>query len=674
MAQDIIQRCNDFYSFDEEDKSPFNLPGWRPFGGSVDWANFSDLCPAPWNYVSQDQLQSSPSWGFFDVYDGGGYVADLGYSITTAAPVISNLRKYGWIDRQTRAVLLEFVIYNANTGYLSISTFLNEILPTGYGNAFAKIDTFPLTSTETGFYQFYLICQLLFIMIVILFVFREMYKIHKMKCSYFRSLWNWVEIVQITFSFLVVIFFVYKSKLVLKSALKVKENPYVPVSFGEAVYWNDAENGLLAMTVFIVTVKLLRMIRFNPHISILLSSLRQSRRLLLSYSVILIIIFLAYALLAMLIMSNDTQRYSSFKNAFVSLLLLCLGAKIEIKDLLHANRILGPVFAFSFIFLNMFIFVNFFVAILNDSLEEVRDNTDMQSEEFEMSDFILERLKELLGCGKHPGDESEEKRSLHSINDNVGNYSGMFERQEPNTKPKISLSTIAFQSHRLRRRARDVQLRNPRMMRKNARKRKNLQSVKFKEEKRAVVEPTAKRRRHHLKLVVSGIRVLDGLNQENMFKRLDLLTSKVIRDDVREEMELLSLLRLLRTSHSQDTEEASSEAMMDDIVISSFITASPSTMTTACTEQTRSSTSGDYSDDTFQLLRTRACANDTRSRTPGYHSLELLRQRASQRGLPQHLRGKQLQDQLRSSVAEKDTQPVKRKASTNSMFKYYSFA
>ena len=621
-ARDIIQDCNDFYSFDEEDKTPFNLPGWRPFSGSVDWANFTDLCPAPWNYMSKKELQSSPSWGFFDVYDGGGYVADLGYSITTAAPVISNLHKYGWIDRQTRAVLLEFVIYNANTGYLSISTFMNEVLPTGYGNAFAKIDTFPLTSTETGFYQFYQICQLLFIIIVILFVLREMYKIYKMRCGYFRNLWNWVEILQITFSFLVVIFFVIKSKLVLKSALKVKENPYVPVSFGDAVYWNDAENGVLAIAVFIVTVKLLRMIRFNPYISILMSSFRKSGRLLLSYSVILTIIFLAYALLGMLIKNNDMQRFSSFQNALFSLFLMCLGAKMGISDLLQVNRILGPLFGFSFIFLSTFIFVNFFVAILNDSYEDAKDNTDKQSNEFEMADFILERLKELLGCGKRAAGESEEN--------SVGNDSG---RQEPNKKPRISLSTIAFQSHQLRRGVRKIQLRNPRLLRKNARKGKYSQRVKG--------------RRHHLKLAASGIMALNGLNQESMFTRLDLLTSKAVRDDEREEMELLSLLRLLRMSHSEDTEEASSEAMMDDIVISSFITASSLTITTACVD-------------------------DTRSRTPGYHALDLFRSRASCRGLPQHLRGKQLQDQLRSA-AEKNNQPAKRKVSTSSRFRYYSF-
>ena len=90
MVRGIINRgCYDLYNFDEEDKTPANLPGWEPFSGSVEWANFSELCPVPWQYVPNEEL--SPSWGYFDVYDGGGYVADLGYNSSTAQAVISEL-------------------------------------------------------------------------------------------------------------------------------------------------------------------------------------------------------------------------------------------------------------------------------------------------------------------------------------------------------------------------------------------------------------------------------------------------------------------------------------------------------------------------------------------------------------------------------------------------------
>lgn len=648
-AQDLIKHCNDFYSFDEEDRTHLNLPAWQPFTGSVEWANFSDLCPAPWRYVPAESLHDSPSWGLFHVYDGGGYVANLGYSRSTARSVISNLHKFGWIDRQTRAILLQFSIYNPNTGYLSIATYHFEILPTGYGNPFPTIDTLLLTSTQTGFYQFYLICQLLFIIIVVVLVLKEVYKIYRKKCAYFRDVWNWVEILQITFSFLVVVFYVIKSKMVLKSAIKVKENPFISVSFGEAISWHHAENAVLAIAVFIATVKLLRMIRFNPHVSIMMTSFRVSRRLLVSYSVIFTIIFLSYAQLGLLAFGSDIQRYSTFQRMLYSEFLMCLGGKMDLAELMRANRVLGPLFGFSFNILMSFLFLNFFVAILNDSYEDVKDNTDIQSKEFEMADFILDRLRELLRFRNRNKQEKDDNVSnIHSGEACGDGDPELLEEKGSNSREKVSFPTLAIYSHRLRRIARRKQLQNSKLRRKNKTERDS-QRVRFEEEKLAGAESSEEKHQKE-NLVVPSIFDLYSLFQEQAFERIDDLTRKIVRDDMREDVELLSMIKLLQ--RRKDSEALSPETIstLDDIEIVSLRSASCLSINNSDME--RSSVESDYSDS---------------------ETLKLLRNRASLRPLPQHLRGKELQEKLRSTLATKKTQPAKRQALDQPIFKYYSF-
>jgi len=660
-AQNVIKHCNDFYSFDEEDRTHLNLPGWQPFTGSDEWANVSDLCPAPWRYAPSESLQESPSWGLFHVYAGGGYVANLGYTNDTARAVISNLHKFGWIDRETRAILLQFSIYNPNTGYLSIATYHFEILPTGYGNPFPTIDTLLLTSTQTGFYQFYLICQLLFIIMVFLFVLKEVYNIYRKRCAYFRDVWNWVEILQIIFSFLVVVFYVIKSKMVLNSAIKVKENPFVSVSFGEAISWHHAETAVLAIAVFIVTVKLLRMIRFNPHISIMMSSFRASRSLLFSYSIIFIIIFLSYAQFGLLAFGSDIQRYSTFQRMLYSEFLMCLGGKMGLVELKRANRVLGPLFGFSFNMLMAFIFLNFFVAILNDSYEDVKDNTDKQSKEFEMADFILDRLTELLGF---------KNRSQRERNDNVsdihsGEASGedpdLLEQRGSNTRDKVSFPTLAIYSNRLRRIARRRQLQNSKLRRKNKTER-NTQKVGFDEEKLAGAESSNENLQKE-NLVVPSMVDLYFLVQEQAFDRIEDLTRKIVTDDVRQDVELLSLIRFLQrrkdsqaldlspeTSFTLDDSETIST--LDEIEIASSMSASPCLSIRLIDLERSSVELGDYSD----------------SETP-----KLLRSRTSSHPLPPHLRGKELREQLRSTLTRKKTQSAKRPAPDQPLFKYYSF-
>lgn len=655
-VKNVIKHCNDFYSLSEEDTTPLHFPGWQPFIGSVDWANFSDLCPAPWNYISQEKLQNSPSWGFFELYDGGGYVADLGYSFDSANPVISNLHKFGWIDRQTRAVLVEFSIYNPNTGYFSISTFFLEILPTGYGNAFQRIDTLLLTSTQTGFYQFYLICQLLFIILVFLFVLREVYSIFRMRCSYFRDVWNWIELLQITLSFLVVIFYIIKSKLFLRSALKVKGNPFVTVSFRAAINWQDAESGVLAIAVFIATTKLLHMIRFNRHISILMTSLRASKRLMLSYSVIFILVFLAYAQVGKLVLGNDIQRYSSFTNTLYSELLMCLGGKMGLSDLIRVNRLLGPLFGFSFILLNAFIFVNFFVAILNDSYEEVKENTDKQChEDFEMADFILERLSELLGLGsRHHAEKDVYKlKGKTPASSSCENESDELVKQdEPRENPHVSFSALAFQSHRFRRIAKRKQLRNIKLWRESVKKEAQRQIPKI-DEKCVDGKSRTDEGQHR---VASSITASDTFYQEQLL-RLESLTSKVVRDYVREDMEFLSLIRLLYIVDQGENAESTTipETALGNMEVSSFLESPSMSMYGACVDNWKSSTSGNYSEHEIE-------------------SLELLRTRAFHYGLPDHLRqGKEMQHKLRTRASSNKGRARNINTSNTPIFKYYSF-
>ncbi|XP_044184688.1 polycystic kidney disease protein 1-like 2 [Acropora millepora] len=635
VARASIQHCYDYYSIDKEEKNPHNLPGWEPFRGSSNWANFSNLCPAPWNYVAQEKLHRSPSWGFFDIYSGGGYVADLGYNKTTASPLIYYLQKYGWIDRQTRAVVLEFVVYNGNTGYLSISSFYYEILPIGCGHPFAIIDTFPLTSTQTGFYEFFLICQLLFIILVILFVFREVYAVYQLRSTYFRDPWNFVELFQIMFSFLVVVFYVVKSKAVLNSTIKVKDNPFVSVSFRDAVLWNNAENMMLAITVFITTVKMLRMIRFNRHIGILMSSFRESGGLLLSYSIIFIIVFSAYAQLGMQILGSHMREYSSFLNAVATEFLMCLGSKMSLHDLTRVNRILGPLFGFSFVLLNAFIFVNFFVAILNDTYAVVKHNVDKQSEEYEMADFILDRLQEFLGFCKNPQYDSS---SETEDNKQESEMKGM---------SKTTFSSVAFQSHQLRRRARKIQLRNAAKSKEIARKKNKRHKNRLNEDRAGsgdVNQTATEEKQHRFQSSDPEMASLIPLNEATVLSRLGTLTSQVARDNLSEDIEMLSLIRLIRymedlvkeKEDATDVEDAMSEreAQLDDIEVASCVT-TPNPSLSACPN-------------TYDDISSHSASSEELS----HETTQLLRQLNAGRQLPEHLTGKRVQQNLRAALTK----------------------
>jgi hypothetical protein len=58
-------------------------------------------------------------------------VAELGTTLDEARGVIADLQGKGWLDEHTRAVFVEFNLYNPNLNMWGISLMLAECLQTG---------------------------------------------------------------------------------------------------------------------------------------------------------------------------------------------------------------------------------------------------------------------------------------------------------------------------------------------------------------------------------------------------------------------------------------------------------------------------------------------------------------------------------------------------------------
>ena len=54
-------------------------------------------------------------------YAGGGFYQDLGRSRERSAELLRSLRENLWLDRGTRAVFLDFSVYNGNINLFCIA-------------------------------------------------------------------------------------------------------------------------------------------------------------------------------------------------------------------------------------------------------------------------------------------------------------------------------------------------------------------------------------------------------------------------------------------------------------------------------------------------------------------------------------------------------------------------
>ena len=127
---------------DEEDTTRFHQPGW---------ISVAELCPRPWRYQTSHALHTTFFHGQTYSYGGGGYVADLGYTFTSAKEVVDNLEETVWIDDRTAGVFIEFTLFEPSSSLVTSVKYLYERLATGQTNTEAKIQTL-YSSADPVFY------------------------------------------------------------------------------------------------------------------------------------------------------------------------------------------------------------------------------------------------------------------------------------------------------------------------------------------------------------------------------------------------------------------------------------------------------------------------------------------------------------------------------------------
>ena len=396
-----FRRCLPAYEEKLADSTPYNQPGWIPLDNTSQLLSvfeLQDMCPRPWRYRTAENL-STLSWqGLQSVYDGGGFVADLGYNARSAENVLNKLEKNKWINDLTGAVFIEFTIHQPASSLFSVVKYLFERLPTGGYNSVTKITTLTIyASPDPAFKSFYQLCQLLLMLIILFFFFAEIGKIYRQKCFYFAQFWNWMELLQIIGTVAAIVMFFFKEMYTSEYVKRVQANPFETSSTDYIVLWSELEIYLLAFVIFIVTMKFLRLIRFNRHICQMTATIQKSIGHLLSFFCVFIGIILAYTQLGVLVFGASVPTYSSFFQAMRSVCQMILGGETHFHELKATSKIVGPLFVFSYMLSMSMIMLNMFLAILNDSYEEVKDIDGHAFADAELGEFMKTYLETKAG-------------------------------------------------------------------------------------------------------------------------------------------------------------------------------------------------------------------------------------------------------------------------------------
>ena len=345
-------------------------------------------CMERWDHQTMMDLRGFPYWGTITMYSGSGYVANLGYDPVTAYTVVADLHSNGWLDVQTRAVFVEFTVFNANTNLFGIVSYFIEFPPSSAA----------ITTTQYQVARFYLhlnggqtLAHVMVIFFMLYFLYREGKLIYKQRWAYFKGFWNWLEVILVICEFLLIILFLARLYEVDRNLLQLRENPNDYVGFQYAANADALMTCVLGVLVFFYILRFLRLLRFNKNFLVIGKTLSRISAPILSFCLPFIAGFLAFASLAFAMFGSELEDYSSFIRTLVTQFSMTLG-DFDFEAIFMVNPTIATLYFFSFIGLNVMVLMNMFIAIINDSYAEIQEETAEIQNELEIIDYVTENI------------------------------------------------------------------------------------------------------------------------------------------------------------------------------------------------------------------------------------------------------------------------------------------
>uniref|UniRef100_A0A672L5F3 Polycystin-2 n=1 Tax=Sinocyclocheilus grahami TaxID=75366 RepID=A0A672L5F3_SINGR len=365
--RDEVYDCYSVYSPANEDKSPFG-----PKNGTA------------WRYSEESNLGESSYWGQMSTYGGGGYYQDLSRTREKSANQLQELKNNLWLDRGTRAVFLDFSIYNGNVNLFCIVRLLLEFPATGGAVTSWQFQTVRLIRYLSSWDYFVGMCEVAFCLFVLYYLVEEVLEIRLHRLRYFKSLWNCLDVLIVAVA---IIMNICRTSAVSHRLHFLLENHSTYPNFEPLARLQVHFNNLAAVIVFLSWVKLFKFINFNKTMNQLSTTMSRCAKDLMGFAIMFFIVFLAYAQLAYLVFGTQVNDFSTFQACIFTQFRIILG-DFDFSEIEEADGVLGPIYFTTFVFFIFMILLNMFLAIINDTYAEVKADMAQQRSEMEITDLI----------------------------------------------------------------------------------------------------------------------------------------------------------------------------------------------------------------------------------------------------------------------------------------------
>ncbi len=350
-----------------------------------------------WAYTPSGSNGGFPIIGEAGTYKGEGYSTELTVDLGKSNETLLELKNNLWVDRQTRAIFLEFILYNADSNLFSFITLWLEIPITG--GPLLKSDATMIRVYGTGFNAIYMrVMEVLFLTLLLTNIGIMIYQI-KSEESFVRCIKKPRTLADLslfgTSSLLIIIFAVrYFTTKSLVNDIKGSVVHFIP--FQRAVFFHDLFTYFLGFVTCLAFIKLVILLRLMERIAKLAATLKYSLFDVFSTLFLISIGIFAFAMLGYLAFHTDTKAYKTFLDTLEMLIGLSMGEFRGISNQFTEAEPLLRFYVITYMLFTQIFMFNILIAVIIDSHNVFKFKSVLHPKDHELVGVIFGQVRHAM--------------------------------------------------------------------------------------------------------------------------------------------------------------------------------------------------------------------------------------------------------------------------------------
>ena len=346
-----------------------------------------------------------PTSGVYTTYGGGGYIATFDIGRNISIQILNELFKNLWIDRQTRAILFEFTLYNAVTNIFVYNKFLIEFLESG--GAFTSYTIYPVRiyTHHGALGTFTLLCDISFVVYLSFLFVKICVRIYQKRCRFFKEFWHVYELIMMLLGIVISVFYALRLVYANITVNKFNKDKKLYVNFAQIVLWDQILVSVLAVLVFMTTLRMLEVFSSSKKVNAVIQVFSECGKDLMWYSITFIHIFFTFCILGLLLFGSKLTSYKDIYKTMGTLFIALIG-KSKFTEIDDKEPVFAKLFFSLYIVIVVFFVLSIFLSILGASIDNAVHDSRKDPRE-DMIEYLMKLLQSLIN--------RPERKSLSSV-------------------------------------------------------------------------------------------------------------------------------------------------------------------------------------------------------------------------------------------------------------------